>query len=1673
MMEQTQLLEWDGEGDSTDGSEGTRETPKAVGLLHLLSSKYGPEKDYWIYPGENTIGRLETCDICLPAKCVSKMHAVIEVPSSRGPHLLYDQGSLNRTRRKRVNLIPQVRYTLQDRDTMLFGDVGCQYFILDPNADCDSQDESMAVPPTQESVEANALAIEETPAPGRRIGFGQVLVQDSDKEEEEEEVINGAGSYLHHASKDESNKNGTGKGQASLASFAASPASATVVPESDDESGDLSVSGPPSPALCLSFESQEAEQSSVENGGSSSSDREDCGEPTAEEEGSSAERGLAEDFHLDSDTDIEDENHMGCISEAPASLGPKKSEVDPDTDLNESSVMASTHCPQTSMELGSDTNMEENLENPALFRLNLPSTSMEKEEVDTDVEAENPSVVCPGKQEPVPAKEGDGKQLDDNVDNVQLDVRKNDDDNTDVEEDLYNPESGVITLPPTAYEDVDTDVEDSSAKGKTPSRTKNHVAGGHDDGEDVDTDVGDSSVKGKTPSRTKNHVAGGHDDGEDVDTDVEDLSVKGKTPSRTKNQVAGGHDDGEDVDADVEDSSAKGKTPSRTKNHVAGGHDDGEDVDTDVGDSSVKGKTPSRTKNHVAGGHDDGEDVDTDVEDLSVKGKTPSRTKNQVAGGHDDGEDVDTDVEDSSAKGKTPSRTKNHVAGGHDGGEDVDTDVEDSSAKGKTPSRTKNHVAGGHNDGVDVDTDVEDSSVKGKTPSRTKNCGVDGHSNGDDTKEEAIKPQLEKPGDTSAQRTCSPSSKDSSKEMEEVPLKRIVPEVHSVGEGHSDLVGMTKNSDPELGMSYEVDDKSPGDSPNPERHNLPILFLGSDTDGEEEEGNPDVESKETPQVSGAESSKGSRGRRLGDPGIGSREKPSPVLDEDSDTDAEVTSVDHDKSVAQDSNMDTEHVPLSLLRKRLNEGSARIIISVASEAEGEQMSSSAAEIGGSFKSREDNEDMDAERGESCSADESNTDDELDVSLQATQCYLPTEITSPEPGKAGDIAATVSDSSCALEEEPTQAFDFSPSFLPTRRQFRNVISSPLKDITSDQEDDMLEATQPYCEEPKQFSAEPCEVLVGKGKLDPEQPVQNQPEGDKCFEQVPQPDVSAAASPGEGTTSSLPGGNAPPQAVELPSVQSSSQAPEGAPEEETQPVPSVQIPLVGGKASLTPQEEEKTVEEVPESGSPSSEVVPRQSEATPVEDRVEENSELVRETKTPKKVSAPTQEDPPSATPPACELRRSLRLSTTSASPTPVPERRSLRHRGSGAIVAHSTPVAPETRRRGLRRLANATQPVREVKKRPEQPGDEVPKKKARNAAPVPQGLTRSSQRASRASSKVTEVARAVSSGSSGTRQSTKRAWKAPPPYLGLEEQTERPRTRASSNSSTSVSTPSPKDSGKGAKPRQAQAEPTPSSGRRLRSHTPETKTATQKASSDTRTRRFTGTGSPAPKVLFTGVIDEEGERVVVELGGSLAESVYDCTLLVTDRVRRTVKFLCALARGIPIVTLDWLEKSKRNGFFLAPNNFLIQDPEQEKKLGFSLSNSLQKAQQEGALFQGYEIHVTPNVKPEPEHMKDIVKCSGGTLLPRMPRAFKEKRIVVSCPEDLSRCKPAQEAGVPITNAEFILSGILQQRVDLEAHRLEGSADSSPASSPLAPSTRTSKRRAATEMASAPPSTAKRRR
>lgn len=67
-----------------------------------------------------------------------------------------------------------------------------------------------------------------------------------------------------------------------------------------------------------------------------------------------------------------------------------------------------------------------------------------------------------------------------------------------------------------------------------------------------------------------------------------------------------------------------------------------------------------------------------------------------------------------------------------------------------------------------------------------------------------------------------------------------------------------------------------------------------------------------------------------------------------------------------------------------------------------------------------------------------------------------------------------------------------------------------------------------------------------------------------------------------------------------------------------------------------------------------------------------------------------------------------------------------------------------------------------------------------------------------------------------------------------------------------------------------------------------------------------------------------------------------------------------------------------------------------------------------------------------MADIIKCSGGEPVnfdPAIPPG--DKVIVVSCEEDLSMCRTAMDAGVPVHSTELILGGVLKQKLDLESY------------------------------------------
>ncbi|KAI8803331.1 BRCT domain-containing protein, partial [Cladochytrium replicatum] len=116
--------------------------------------------------------------------------------------------------------------------------------------------------------------------------------------------------------------------------------------------------------------------------------------------------------------------------------------------------------------------------------------------------------------------------------------------------------------------------------------------------------------------------------------------------------------------------------------------------------------------------------------------------------------------------------------------------------------------------------------------------------------------------------------------------------------------------------------------------------------------------------------------------------------------------------------------------------------------------------------------------------------------------------------------------------------------------------------------------------------------------------------------------------------------------------------------------------------------------------------------------------------------------------------------------------------------------------------------------------------------------------------------------------------------------------------------------------------------------------------------------------------------------------ECTHLVTDRIRRTMKFLCALSTAKHIVSVKWLDACKREAAFADEGKYMLNDKNSEKQYGFSLSKSLREArtlmesatdgdEQPPRLLTGVKIYATPSVQPPANELKEIVHAAGGEV------------------------------------------------------------------------------------------------
>ncbi|KAJ1865099.1 regulator of Ty1 Transposition [Coemansia sp. RSA 989] len=231
-----------------------------------------------------------------------------------------------------------------------------------------------------------------------------------------------------------------------------------------------------------------------------------------------------------------------------------------------------------------------------------------------------------------------------------------------------------------------------------------------------------------------------------------------------------------------------------------------------------------------------------------------------------------------------------------------------------------------------------------------------------------------------------------------------------------------------------------------------------------------------------------------------------------------------------------------------------------------------------------------------------------------------------------------------------------------------------------------------------------------------------------------------------------------------------------------------------------------------------------------------------------------------------------------------------------------------------------------------------------------------------------------------------------------------------------------------------------------------------------RQKTGnSGSDRVGIMFTQVRPRaEEQEQILAMGGEIVESATHATHLVCTSIKRTYKMLMALASGhVMIVGRNWLEDSLQQKRWIPVDfaheseaaKYTISDQVAEKHWGFRLCESM-RLSHERRLLEGITVFVTPSVEPTFSILKPLIEIAGGeavtslptarlqTLLKKSYRAMHAKGateatemplLVVTCRED-SKMWPmfqlSADRRVPIYGTEVILTGLLRQRIQLNA-------------------------------------------
>jgi hypothetical protein len=154
----------------------------------------------------------------------------------------------------------------------------------------------------------------------------------------------------------------------------------------------------------------------------------------------------------------------------------------------------------------------------------------------------------------------------------------------------------------------------------------------------------------------------------------------------------------------------------------------------------------------------------------------------------------------------------------------------------------------------------------------------------------------------------------------------------------------------------------------------------------------------------------------------------------------------------------------------------------------------------------------------------------------------------------------------------------------------------------------------------------------------------------------------------------------------------------------------------------------------------------------------------------------------------------------------------------------------------------------------------------------------------------------------------------------------------------------------------------------------------------------------------------------------------TLCISSDIKRTVKFLCAVCAGVPIVGRGYLDAALAMSAGLPlPDSFALRDSSGEKKHQFCLSQALDKARKK-PMLQGRKVFVFPSVSkttlsPSQESVELLVNAAGGEVLKRLPSRSKPGEVIVFA--DTKALTPRKRDAIVPRDPKILFDSIFGQQ------------------------------------------------